>query len=160
MYQLKELLKDLGVEYTPELLTELSLKYDVNSKSNIDPVQEIIDFVCNMNGLTYVQLVNKTRRSAIVQARRELMWLMNQLGYKKVTIAYALKCDHTTVLHHLNDLEDKFMIRPREKAILIDKYKLIISHPKYLESIQEMECKYVYKYPRSTYVRKDNLERI
>jgi hypothetical protein len=113
-----------------------------------------------MIGITYEQLTNKTRKQAIVQARRELIWVLNKLGYKKVTIAYVLKCDHSTILHHLNDLQEKFMIRPRDKAILIDKYKLIISHPKYLESIQEMECKYVYKYPRPTYVRKDNLERI
>jgi chromosomal replication initiation ATPase DnaA len=160
MFELKQLLTDLGVQCTPELLSEIVLKYDVQRKDNKDALNEIIDYVCHMNGITYEQLTDKTRKQSIVQARRELIWVLHKLGYKKVTIAYVLKCDHSTILHHLADLDDKFNIQPKEKALIIDKYKMIINKSKYIDSVKEMECKYVYKYPRPTYIRKSNLERI
>lgn len=157
MFALKQLLTDLGVQCTPELLADIVLKYEVQKKDNKDALNEIIEYICHMNGITYTQLTDKTRKQAIVQARRELIWVLYKLGYKKVTIAYVLKCDHSTILHHLADLDDKFRVQPKERALMIDKYKMIINNSKYLESVKEMECKYVYKYPRPTYIRKANL---
>ena len=146
MYQLKELLKDLGVLYTPELIAELGTKYNVFAKDLKDPLEHIADYVCVMNGISLNDLKGKVRKNIFVNARREYMWILDNLGYKCVTTAKFLDCDHSTIIYHLQDLKDKFSVFPREKALMIDKYKTLLKDSIYTESLQEMERKYLYQY--------------
>jgi chromosomal replication initiation ATPase DnaA len=146
MYQLKELLKDLGVSYTPELIAELGTKYNVFAKDLKDPLEHIADYVCVMNGISLNDLKGTVRKKLFVNARREYMWILDNLGYKCVTSAKFLQCDHSTIVYHLGDIKDKFSVLPREKAVMIDKYKTLLKDPIYTESLPEMERKYFYEY--------------
>ena len=91
-------------------------------------------------------LKGKVRKTIFVNARRDYIWILDNLGYKCVTTAKFLECDHSTIVYHLQDIKDKFSVKPREKALMIDKYKTLLKDPMYVESLQEMERKYLYTY--------------
>ena len=128
MYEIKELLTDLGLQCSPELITKLGSKYDVFKKDQINPLEYVAEFVCYKNGIKIQELKLKSRKRHLVHARREFMYLLYILGYSMVSIASFLNFDHSTVIVHIQDVESKFSIMPKNKKYFMEKYENIINN--------------------------------
>lgn len=128
MYEIKELLTDLGLQCSPELLSKVATKYNIFKRDEKNPMQYVAEYVCFMNGITLEQFNSKARFQNIIIARREFMFLLHSLGYQVVTIASFLNCDHSNVVHHIGDINDKFSINPKNKRNFIEKYNNILNN--------------------------------
>ena len=76
MYEIKELLTDLGLQCSPELLKKLSIKYNVYKRSNNSPIDYVVDYVCHMNSIKLEEFKSKKRNPNLVIARREVMFIL------------------------------------------------------------------------------------
>lgn len=144
MYEVKELLRDLGVEITPNNLSMVLSKYNVFKKDEKNPMEYVADYVCFINGITLEKFKSKARFQNIIIARREFMYILHSLGYQLVTIASFLNCNHSTIVHHIQDVNDKFSINPKEKRNFMEKYVNIFNNQIVKDFAFDASIKYKY----------------
>lgn len=145
MYEIKELLTDLGLQCSPELISQIATKYNVFKKENKNPMQYTAEYVCFMNSITLDQFKSRSRFQNIIIARREFMYLLYSLGYQVVTIASFLNCDHSNVVHHVGDMNDKFSINPKFKRNFMEKYNNILNNQIIKDFAIDASFEYKYK---------------
>lgn len=148
MYEIKELLTDLGLQCSPELISQIGTKYNVFKKDEKNPMQYTAEYVAFMNNVSLEQFYSKTRFQPIISARREFIYILYTLGYRVTTLASFLKCDHSNIVHHIGDMNDKFSINPKYKKMFYEKYANILTNDVVKNYAEDAinEYKYTAKY--------------
>ena len=72
----------------------------------IEPM-DIIGEAARRCGVSYEEVMSRSREAYIVEARHEAILALARLGYPPQQIAREMRMDHTTVLYHLKRLGGK-----------------------------------------------------
>lgn len=94
--------------------TILKREYDVGAEHRQVKAEEIIEGVATYFSLSTDELVSRTRRQKISNARQKAMYLtreMTNLSYASIGLRFGGR-DHSTVIHACDKVKDQLEVRP------------------------------------------------
>lgn len=88
----------------------------------------ILSAVAHKHGINPEDIMGKSRRREIVNARFEVFYRLRvELAFSYKKISHLMKKDHTTVLHGVNKIRQKLL--DEQYALINDEGALLVSHP-------------------------------
>ena len=102
----------VGIKYIPikknsinTVASEYSTK--VQMLSNTDKLESLLDFICNLLGVTVEEAKGTVRYSEIVRARQIYCYFAREMGFTYKKVASIINRDHATVIYACKVVENR-----------------------------------------------------
>lgn len=102
----------VGIKYIPikknsinTVASEYSTK--VQMLPNTDKLESLLDFICNLLGVTIEEAKGPVRYSEIVRARQIYCYFAREMGYTYQKVASVINRDHATVIYACKVVENR-----------------------------------------------------
>ena len=102
----------VGIKYIPikqnsinTVASEYSTK--VQTLSNTDKLESLLDFICNLLGVTVEEAKGTVRYSEIVRARQIYSYFARKMGFTYKKVASVINRDHATVIYACKVVENR-----------------------------------------------------